>query len=778
MRILTRYILKEILSHALLGGVLFTFILYMRDLGRILALVVHNSSSLISVLKIFLFILPNTLVVTIPMSVLVGILLGLSRLAADSEITAMRASGIGVLNFVRIASIVAVAGWGAGLLNSLYFAPRASAALLQLENSLATQQASYEIQPRVFYEDFKDYVLYVQEVRAGTGVANWRNIFLADLSDPGTLRIISAGQATVVNDQDSILRMRLRDGVEHQTDAGQPNQYTISTFAATDLPLPLSDKDETHLGRSDAPILAVPTSELLARSRGAAAKTPDGKAALIEINKRLSYPAACLVLMMVGVPLGMATRRGGKSAGFVLTILLVFIYYFLSIIGVALARQGKVPPFAGVWLANVAFGIGGIVLLRQMATGSAALAFLGTAAGWLRSRLPKPKAQAKPAPVIEPVRHHARGRFPLILDDYILREFLTTLGLVLVTFVMLLLVFTFFELIGDIIRNKTPFITVGDYLVNLTPSMIYTITPLSVLLSVLVTFGTLQRNNELTAMKATGISLYRVALPVLVIALIVAGALFAFDETYVPTANRRQEALRSVIKGKPAQTFFRPDQKWMFGSQQPGTPDRIFYYQFFDPDHDRFANVTIFEIDPATFTISRRIFAATARWEPQVQQWIFENGWVRTFSGDAVKGYQPFEVSTFPEIPERPQYFKKESLQSQEMSFAQLNRYIRDLSQSGFDTMPLRVQLNVKLAYPLITLVMAVLAIPFALSMGRRGSLTGIAAAIGLAVTYWVTAAIFQAMGNVNMLPAILAAWSPDVLFGLVGSYLLLKTPT
>jgi LPS export ABC transporter permease LptG/LPS export ABC transporter permease LptF len=778
MRILTRYVLKEILSHALLGGVLFTFILYMRDLGRILALVVHNSSSLISVLKIFLFILPNTLVVTIPMSVLVGILLGLSRLAADSEITAMRASGIGVLNFVRIASIVAVAGWGAGLLNSLYFAPRASAALLQLENSLATQQASYEIQPRVFYEDFKDYVLYVQEVRAGTGVANWRNIFLADLSDPGTLRIISAGQATVVNDQDSILRMRLRDGVEHQTDAGQPNQYTISTFAATDLPLPLSDKDETHLGRSDAPILAVPTSELLARSRGAAAKTPDGKAALIEINKRLSYPAACLVLMMVGVPLGMATRRGGKSAGFVLTILLVFIYYFLSIIGVALARQGKVPPFAGVWLANVAFGIGGIVLLRQMATGSAALAFLGTAAGWLRSRLPKPKAQAKPARVIEPVRHHARGRFPLILDDYILREFLTTLGLVLVTFVMLLLVFTFFELIGDIIRNKTPFITVGDYLVNLTPSMIYTITPLSVLLSVLVTFGTLQRNNELTAMKATGISLYRVALPVLVIALIVAGALFAFDETYVPTANRRQEALRSVIKGKPAQTFFRPDQKWMFGSQQPGTPDRIFYYQFFDPDHDRFANVTIFEIDPATFTISRRIFAATARWEPQVQQWIFENGWVRTFSGDAVKGYQPFEVSTFPEIPERPQYFKKESLQSQEMSFAQLNRYIRDLSQSGFDTMPLRVQLNVKLAYPLITLVMAVLAIPFALSMGRRGSLTGIAAAIGLAVTYWVTAAIFQAMGNVNMLPAILAAWSPDVLFGLVGSYLLLKTPT
>jgi LPS export ABC transporter permease LptG len=673
---------------------------------------------------------------------------------------------------VRIVSILAIVGWLAGMANSLYIAPRASAALLRLKNSLMTSQASFEIQPRVFYEDFKDYVLYVQDVRAGSGAANWRNIFLADLSDPASPRIITSEQATVANGDDTVLRMRLRGGVEHETSTSQPNQYTISTFDKTDLPLPLSDRDDTRIGRSDSPILAISTRELLARRSG-----PDGTAAMIELNKRLSYPAACLVLMLVGVPLGMASRRGGKSAGFVLTILLVFVYYFLSIIGVALARQGKLPPFAGVWLSNLVFGVCGVFLLRQLATGNAALAFLAGIFAWMKSRFSKLAASSHPAPA-PPVRRNARGRFPLILDDYILREFLTTLGLVLVTFVMLLLVFTFFELIGDIIRNKTPFMTVGGYLVNLTPSMIYTITPLGVLLAVLVTFGTLNRTNELTAMKATGISLYRVALPILTIAMVVAVSLFAFDELYVPSANRRQEALRSVIKGKPAQTFYRPDQKWMFGQQQNGKPDRIFYYQFFDPENDRFANLTVFEIDPATFTLSRRIFAATAHWEPQVQQWVFESGWVRTFSGDSVKDYRQFEVSTFPELPEKPQYFKKESLQSQEMSFIQLRHYIRDLSQSGFDTMPLRVQLNRKLAYPLITLVMAVLAIPFALSMGRRGSLTGIAAAIGLAVAYWATAAIFEAMGNVNMLPAILAAWSPDVLFGLAASYFLLKTPT
>ena len=113
-----------------------------------------------------------------------------------------------------------------------------------------------------------------------------------------------------------------------------------------------------------------------------------------------------------------------------------------------------------------------------------------------------------------------------------------------------------------------------------------------------------------------------------------------------------------------------------------------------------------------------------------------------------------------------------------EMSFNELLRYIHDLSQSGFDTMRLRVQLNRKLAYPLITLVMAILAVPFAVSMGRRGSLAGIAIAIGVAIAYFVVDGTFEAMGDVNMLPAVLAAWSPDVVFALAGGYLLLRTST
>ena len=771
MRILTRYILSEVLSHAAIGGAIFTFVLFIRYLPHLLEMIVRNSASLGSVLEIVLLTLPDMFTVTIPMAVLVGILLGLSRLAADSEITAMRASGIGVWSFVRVVGMIAVAGWAISLWNSMVLAPRSAAAMIHLENSLANAQASYEVQPRVFYEDFKNYVLYVQDVRAGSGAANWRGIFLADVTDANAPKITTADRATVVNGPNQTMTMRLRDGTESQTVADQPNQYTVSTFGQTDLPLETGRQEDIRLGRSDTPILAMTNHQLLSRTHGR-----NGRVYEIEFQKRLAYPAACLVLMLVGVPLGISSRRGGKGAGFVLTIALVFVYYFLSSTGTALARQHKIPAFLGVWQANLIFAVCGIVLLRQMATGGAALSALTSLGNWFRLRAEEPAASA--GPVRATARTRARGRFPLILDEYVLREFVLTFAMVLVTFVMLMLIFTFFELLSDIIRNRTPLVTVGEYLVNLTPSMIYLITPLSVLIGVLVVFGIMNRNSELTAMKATGISLYRITVPVVAIAAVLSVSLFMFDELYLPHANRRQEALRNVIKGKPAETFEHPGRKWIFGQQRPGQPNRIFYYEYFDPDIDTFGNVSIFEFDTSSFTIAKRIFASTAHWEPSLGTWVFEDGWVRTFDGPGASTYAAFPVSTFPEISEQPPYFKKEVRQSSEMNFGELAGYIHDLRQSGFNTVPLRVQLNHKIAYPLITLVMAVLAIPFALSMGKRGSLSSIGVAIGVAITYFVVSGFFEAMGDVSWLPAFLAAWSPDFLFGLAGAYLLLRTPT
>jgi LPS export ABC transporter permease LptG/LPS export ABC transporter permease LptF len=786
VRILTRYILREVISHALLGGVLFTFVLFMRDLGHILELLVRGSASLDAVAKVFFYTLPTTLILTIPMTVLVGILLGLSRLSADSEITAMRAAGVGVLHFVGVVSIAASIGLGIGLVNSLYVAPRSAAALLRLEDSLKTQQAGFEVQPRVFYEDFKNYVLYVQDTHPGQGASLWRHVFLADLTDPATPRITTAEDAVVLPATGNELRLHFRDGTKHEISTKDPNQYDISTFTETDTPIQTGAQEDLKLGHADTPLVAMPQTELW-RQRN----SQQGRTYLIEWNKRISYPVACIVLMLVGVPLGLSSRRGGKSTGFVLTVALVFVYYFFSSVGVAMAKQGKISPFIGVWAANVIFAAVGIFLLRQASRGeSGAVAELARNLApigvWIEKRLPKrmrststPLSQESGERTVVVHRPRRQNRFPLIFDDYMMRQFLTTFGLVLSSFIMLSLIFNFFELLGDIFRNRTPLITVGDYLLNLIPYMLYNLTPLCALLAVLITVGALSRSSELTAMKASGVSLYRLIVPLLALAAILAVSLFTFDELYLPAANRRQESLRSVIKGKPAQTFLRPDRKWISGQQDSvGEPTRIFYYQFFDPDKDVFANLTVFEFEPNTFHLSRRIFAGAAHWDTHAQHWVLENGWQRTFQGDSISSYEPFQINSFPEIREQPVYFKKESRQSQEMSFGELNNYIHDLQQSGFDTMRLRVQLQHKLAYPLITLIMAIFAVPFALTMGKRGSLAGFATAIGMAIAYMVVASIFEAMGNVNALPPMVAAWSPDLLFGMAGGYLLLKAQT
>lgn len=793
MRILTRYILGEILSHSLIGCALFTFILFMRDLPQVLEMVVRNTSSLSSVFQVFFFTLPATFMLTIPMSVLVGVLLGLGRLAADSEVTAMRASGLGIGYFLRVASIVAVTGTLIGLVNSLYIAPRAEQAILDLEQSIATSQASYQIQPRVFIEDFKNSAIYVQDVRSGAGVTNWRQIFMADLSDPDAPKITTAESATVVNDNTQYLLMRLRNGAVHEIAPDAPENYNVSTFATTDRPLLLSPQSEVHLGRVDTPIYAMPNSTLLRHFHD-----PDGRRYELEFHKRFAYPAACIVLMLVGVPLGAASRRGGKSSGFVVTLILVFLYYFLSSTGIALGRQHKIPAFLAVWGANILFAAAGSFLLSQIARGSN---LLNTLTGWMQ-RAPQEEvadcvsATGSSAPSRQPASWAQRCRlrlfalfhqttsriprsvFPRILDEYVLRQFLGTFFLVLSSFVLLMLIFTGFELIGDILRNHIALSLIGAYLFNLTPSMLYAITPLGVLIAVLVTFGVLNRNSEITAMKATGISIYRLILPVLLISATLAACLFLFDQYYLPQANRKQEALRSAIKGRPPRTFLNPEQQWIFGQQQPGKPAHIFYYKLFDPDKNEFVDLSLFEFDPSTFSLTRRVFARTVQWDAATGIWRFDNGWQRDLDGANTVDFREFQQTTYPEITEDPSYFRKENLQSQEMNFGQLRRYIADLQQSGFDTMRLRVQLWHKLAYPLVTIIMSMLAIPFALAMGRRGSLTSIAVAIGVALAYWVLQGLFEAMGNVNYLPALIAAWSPDLLFGLTGGYLLLRTPT
>jgi lipopolysaccharide export system permease protein len=772
MRILTRYILREVTAHALIGVAIFTFVLFTRDLGHILELVVRATAPLPSIAEIFSYTVPLAFTYTLPMSVLVGILIGLSRLAADSEITAMRASGMGVWSFLRILSIFVLAVWFLALFNGLYIAPRSQAALGHLEERLKGSQVSFEIQPRVFYEGFPRYVLYVQDVKSGQGAAVWKGVFMADISDAANPKITLAKEGVVVSEGRDRLHLHLVDGSEHETDPKDPDHYQISTFEQTDIPIDLPSSENKPDESLPASLMA--TSAL--RDKASRVDPVTARWYLIEFHRRFALPTACLVLALVGIPLGLSSKKSGKSGGFVLTILLVFGYYVISLIGVSLARQGRVAPWFGAWLADFFFLALGIFLLWRAEKRPFELGALRGSGKAQASLLRAGIGRNRHENVFQRVSTRRRvfsASFPTLLDDYVLRDFFLYLGMILSTFLVLVLVFTLFELLGDILRNKVPAMTVAEYLLNVTPYLLYNVAPLVMLLAVLVTFGLMQRSNEITAIKATGMSIYRIVTPVIIAAALVAVGLFLADQFYLPHSNKRQEALHNEIKGKPAQTYLRPDRKWIFGQNND-----IYYYQFFDPDRDQFGNISVFQLDKPTFTITRRIHASRAQWSDNLNRWEYERGWERTLNGSAIANYVPFEVATFSQLPETPAYFKKEVKQYTEMNYEELHRYIRDLQQSGFDVVRLRVELHKKLSYPLITLIMAVLAIPFSLSTGKRGAITGVAVALGIAVFYTVVSRLFEAMGNLSQLPPALAAWSPDLIFVLVGGYLILKVPT
>ncbi len=361
MRILTRYILNEVFSHSVLGLLIFTFVIFIRHVDQLIELVARHSLPLPSVLTLFLLPIPNILVLTIPMAVLVGTLLGLSRMAADGEVIAARASGMGVWQFVRPVMGFAFAGWAVALWMSLTLAPQAVRKLNRMEVELKTTQVAYEIQPRVFIEQFPKLLLYLEDVTGSGSRTRWRGVFIADTTERDALKITLAESGLLVNEAGSgRLTLHLTQGSTHEIDSQHPEQYSVIFFNDTAIPVLLEQSGAIPAEKQTPSALTV--GELIGRLRN----PPERRAALVELHYRLALPAASLVLALVGIPLGMYTRKGGKAAGLMVTILLVFAYYILMAFGLSLSKQGSLHPAVGLWLANLIFAMVGVTLMIHL----------------------------------------------------------------------------------------------------------------------------------------------------------------------------------------------------------------------------------------------------------------------------------------------------------------------------------------------------------------------------------------------------------------------------
>jgi LPS export ABC transporter permease LptG/LPS export ABC transporter permease LptF len=754
-------------------------------------LVVRHTESLATVLLLIACTLPPVLGFTLPMAVLVGVLIGLGRLSADSEIVALHASGIGLRRLLLPIGAIASLGAILTLLITFWLSPLALRTITRLEVRLLSSQAPYSVQPRVFDERFPHFVLYVQDVESAA--LRWRGVFLASTGGaaativPQAAKHANESAITIAENAQIIIgpgrgqvELRLGSGSTHEYDPSHPDQYNVTTFQATDIPVDLSTAALPP--KRGTLTTAEQSTASLVMDNG-----PNWRAARVEFQRRVAFPAACLVFVLLGVPMGVRPRRGGRAAGLILTLILIGGYYFLFVSGDHMAAQGRISPGWGVWAANIVATALGLILLwrtENIRRPNRALAWIESL--WARRkerRKAVPLEAGSNGPLIFPERRGLIGQtlranramgFPMLIDIYLLQQFLYYFLVLLAGFVLIVDAFTLFDLLADIARNHIGVLTILNYLRYLAPSMVYQLAPLATLVATLVTLAILAKNNEVIALKASGISLYRLVLPLILAGCLVSGGMFVLDETYLPYANQRQDALRNRIKGRPAQTYFEPAQQWIFGEHS-----KIYNYEYFDPDPQLFAGLNVFELDPATFQVRRRVFATRGSWEPTEKIWVLTAGWVRDFGSDGrVAKYQPFTATSLPELTEPPGYFRREVRQYSQMNWRQLSTYIAGLRQAGFDTARLSVQWEKKFAFPLIAAIIISLAAPFAFLVGTRGAVGGLAVAVGIGVVYWATAALLEAMGSVGQLPPVLAGWGPDAIFGFIAVYFFLRMPT
>jgi lipopolysaccharide export system permease protein len=363
-KVLHRYIFREILVPFALGLGVFTFVLLLARLLKLIELVVNRGIPATTVGRIFLYLLPAFLEVTVPMAMLLAILVAFGRLSADSEITALRSSGVSLYQLVPpVATFVVIVTIAtAGL--AWYARPWGNRSLRSAMWDMARTRATAGLKPQIFNDDFPGLIIYAEQIDTANDQLD--RVLIADDRDPQQQNTVFARAGYMISDPErETVTLRLLDGTIHTTDttAGASYQTEFRSYDVNlDLRATLADARE----KSDDPKeLTIGQLRALIESDREAGRS--STLALVEYHRKFAIPFACVVFGLIAMPLGIQPARAVKSWGFTVSLVIIFSYYILLSMGQGFAEQGRVPPAVGLWLPNVVLGTLGIVLFRRAA---------------------------------------------------------------------------------------------------------------------------------------------------------------------------------------------------------------------------------------------------------------------------------------------------------------------------------------------------------------------------------------------------------------------------
>ena len=781
--VLDRYLARELLSPFGFGVVLFTFFLIIDRLYQLTDLVITKGVPFHLVMQLLAYMLPTFLSQTLPMALLVAVLLAGGRLAGDLEIVAFKAAGVSLLRLFRPVLLVALVVTAVTGAMTLVLTPLSSREFQRQLITILQTRAVSGLKERVFNTAFGDLVIYVEEISASQVAL--RNLVVSVEKDPAVSRIITAREGRLLTDEDNQrVTLRLIDGAVNEADvlpadprprpsdaeppggAASARRYRYTGFSVYDMNLSVEsplrspdrslEKPEKDLGLRDL------RARIAALADNTAARTPFE----VELHKRFAFPLAALVFALVGFPLAVRSHRGGRSIALIATLVILVSYYliFTTLEGVALRR--RMPPVVAIWLANALFGSLGLVLLAVTAREWRAPRFTGVwrVADTLWQQLPRRRA-SRDERFTDPAHDSTH-----IIDRYLLRQFMTFTAIGLAVAAALFVAVDLLQTLDKYLRVKPPLVYILEHFVYRLPETLHDALPIVMLVATIFLFLTLSRNHELTALKAAGVSLYRVAAPVLLVGLGMAVASAIFQETLLPfLIERGEEVDRVKIRGQLPKHLQLRSRLWLRSSD-----NRFYRVELLDPGTHDLYGVSVLEVDK-DFRVSSRLDARHAHWTPR--GWEFADGAMREMARGGPVSTIPFGHTTL-ELEEGIEDFVQIQKPVTAMGYRELRDYVARLEAAGFQAKKYLVDLYSKLSSPLKNLIMVLVAIPFALQAPRGGRLFGIGLAIAIMAGYMVVHYIALAFARADLLPPLLAAWTANIIFFGLGASLFLRART
>ncbi len=843
-----RYLLAEIIPYFLLALLVLTVLVLASQMAEFAELFVKRDVPPTLVRTLLVSLIPRILVLTLPLSLLVAVMTGLGRLHGDHELMILFTSGIGRRHLLVPLLLLALPASAVTFYLAAFDMPQAMRRVKEVRAELILQGIRLQVKPRVFENRFVGTVLYIGEVDRQANL--WHHLFLAiegqnaDPNAPSGLTLITAacGRLELGKAPDNA-HLILYDGVIHRrrhTDSGP--RYEVETFERTTLRFDAQSREAEQL-RTELEAGASPArrkiQELRLPELWAARHDPLlGRRALTEFHKRAAVGVSPLVLVAVGVALGTTRRRGGRSYGFWLSILLAAAYYLMLLGGENLARAGRLPPPIALWLGNAVMASYSVLrlserfsLARTLERMAERLRLTSTTAPPFRTRLAltwdalRIRAQQLEQQMLHRLYRFFRPRaksapFTLdglgsvaefvlrfsISDRYIALRFLSLYLTILVGLWTLFIIFTVFELSSDILLNQIPARFVAEYLVYLTPSVLSYLAPPTALMAALVSMSILSQSGELTALRATGVSIPRAAAPILIASALLAGVVAIWQERVVPEANARQELLRFYIKkgrfpsavelpaassvanwmvlwseetiaGLPPEASGSPVMASPTPRSHVRFPQRILHFASLDRTARRLSAPLLLDFSPDRFLVRRRLEAEFAQWDEARAAWYLSRVSVWEFEGAHLRSERHFDHLWLRDESGSallvPPLRKPEAMTSR-----QLRAQIHALAERGLDPTDLRIAVERRSANAAAVLIMALFGIPFGVTFGRKGARHAIGLGITIGLLYWLTLGLFEQLGRYEYFSPQVAAWSPNGLLLALGLYLLFRVRT